>query len=307
MDHDDALRFIPDLAAGRLDAARAADIEHHAAACPACGEALELHRRIAAEVSTHRGALFEDHIAPTLLVEFALDPAAVSSADRARVAAHVGACPTCRREAASVRKAEADATSAWRSAVAWLGGGAWPAPIPALVPALMVLLLAYPAYLGVVRLPQVARECDLAREQLSALGGSGAGWLGGPVLALNLPAPARGDEEDPPALPVIRILAGQRFQPVRIEYDPSTAPAAAPLIVTLRAKDDERARWRIESTAAALWDASDEAINLLLPAERLGPGEFVLEIHEAESASAVYASGFRVVDASLPPEGGPIR
>lgn len=300
MDHDEASLFLPDLAGGRLERGRADAVESHTRECAACRDALELHRRIAAEVSSHRGALFEDHVAPTLLVEFALDPAALPNSERARVAAHVGACPTCRREAAAVRKAEADATSPWRALAGVLRGGALPAPIPALVPAMMVILLAYPAYLGVVRLPQVVRECDLAHERLAQLGGTGAGssgaWAGGPVSALNLAPPARGDDEPPAEPPSIRVHPGQRFQPVRVEFDLSRSPGDDRLIVALRAAGEENARWQIESSAAALWDAADEAINLLIPAERLAPGEFVLEIRQTKTASPIYSAGFRIME-----------
>jgi len=300
LDHDEASLLLPDLAGGRLERGRADEVERHTRECAACRDALELHRRIAAEVSAHRGALFEDHVAPALLVEFALDPAAVPNSERARVAAHVGACPTCRREAAAVRKAEADATSPWRALAGVLRGGAPPAPIPALVPAMMVILLAYPAYLGVIRLPQVVRECDLAHEKLAQLGGSGAGssgsWAGGPVSALNLAPPARGDDAPPVEPPSIRVQPGQRYQPVRIEYDLSLSPGDRRLVVALRAAGEPNARWLIESSAGALWDASDEAINLLVPADRFAPGDFVLEIREAEAASPIYSAGFRIVE-----------
>ncbi len=300
MDHEQASLLIPDLVAGRLAGEQAAAVERHLGECAGCRDTAALHRSFRGEIESFGEHLFSDHPPADLLVAFALASARVGGGDSAPIGAHVRACPTCQVEVASIRGAESRADAWWQGLAEALRQRELPGPIPALVPALLVLLFVYPAYLGVVRLPQVRLEREKALEEIEALRDNppGAGsWTGGPVSSLTLPSDPRGggDTLSTP-IPAVRLRAGQTFQPVRIAVEPFLWPADRIVVVTLRAAAAPAGLWSLRARVADLWDAADEAINLLVPVTKLKPGDYVVEIGEPEATAPGYSARFRIVE-----------
>ena len=288
VEHEQAAQVLPDYAEGALDPADADALERHVASCVECNENLSLLRRIGMEIAESGAAVFDDHPEGTRLVDYALVSPQLAEADLARIDAHVKSCPTCSREVASVRAAESWSRSWWRGIEDLLRGVIAPAPVPALASAFAALLLVYPAYLGVVRLPVVARERAEAIEALA----SREAWEGGPIATLFLAASTRGEPDS--HMPVLRLRPHQAFLPIQIDFDMSAWPAEQVAVVTLRELNSPRQLWRHSGSAAEMWDPSDEAINLLLPADSLGAGTYAMEIAREGASTAEYSARFAV-------------
>ncbi len=123
------------------------------------------------------------HPASDQIVALAMDPEAAALDVNRRVAEHVTGCATCSAELQEVRRAEHDRLShkrarpgpaalisALRSVLQNLTYGPFPARV-ALVTSLGLVLLAYPAFLGLRQLPRVKgqmEDLELRTKQLEA-------------------------------------------------------------------------------------------------------------------------------------------
>jgi len=116
------------------------------------------------------------HTDPTVLHDFVFDPTLLEREVRSTVERHLRECVVCRKEheqLVALRK-ELDAQEhvpgvagfrgALRSAATWLGGR--PTWAPALSAALMLLLLALPAYRGIYELPSARTRADELEREL---------------------------------------------------------------------------------------------------------------------------------------------
>ena len=289
MDHAEAQRWISDWSRGRLDAARARAIEAHVRDCPECAAAAEAAvgldaegRRLAAEPAAHP--------ASETLARYVETPGELGTAALARVGAHVRACASCREDVALMREAAAPAW--WRAIRSWLAVPG--APVRALQPALALsaLLLAYPAWVGLVEHPREranaerrlheseARARDVARAAPPA-----AAPRGGGVAALVLRGATRGGDE----LPVLRLRAGQALQPVLVD----AAPPGPRLAIALVREPGTRV-WAIEGQSEDFWDPVNELLGMQVPADLLTPGDYRLELGVAAGGTPKVTARFRV-------------
>jgi hypothetical protein len=169
-----------------------------------------------------------------------------------------------------------------------------------------VVLLAWPAWLGLVEYPRARRAADRARaaaERVAAtpgaLGGAtpGAGaptpgaaaspWSGGGAGVLILSGPTRGAGE---ALPEARLHPGQ---PGLTIVTDRRLDGTGPVRVTLRdAKGN--AIWQTLAAAGDLWDARARVTSLMIPSAALAPGEYALSIGTEPGAPA-FEARFRIV------------
>jgi hypothetical protein len=277
VDHERAVSHVAELAAGRLEPALAAEVRAHVAACETCRGVLRAAEAVHLEVREHGAALFGDHPAPEAIARFALEPGALGVAERAGLAAHVRACPRCAGEASQARAA---AATAWmRAPRAWWVGARGPAPW--LAPALgaLALVLAWPAWQGLVEMPRLearlAREAQARREaERARVPQVAPAPPGGAARSLVLSEASRSGGA--PAASVA-LAPGQGMVPVLMDLDLSGEPPGRAVRASVRRVGGTEV-WALESTAGEVWDARARVIGLLVPASALAPGEHELRL-----------------------------
>jgi len=295
MDHAEAQRLISDWARGRLDAARAREVEAHARGCADCTSAAEAAAGLEAE-SRRLAAEAAPHPAPEALARYVEAPEESSTLELARIAAHVRACGRCREDLEIARASAAPAW--WRAVRAWLAAPA--GPLRALQPALALaaLLLVYPAWIGLVESPREiaaanrrAREAD-ARARAGAVAAPAP--RGGGIAVLVLRGATRGSDD----LPELRPRPGQVLQPVLVDANmPGTTVA-----VTLVREPGTRV-WQAEGPREQFWDPANALFGMLVPAAALAPGEYRLELAPAAGAAPQVTARFRVPAPVADPSG----
>ncbi len=293
MDHDEASQHITEWVAGRLAEVDATAVAAHVAGCAACRAVAEAVRGVRAAVAEHGEHLFSAHPVPEALARFALAPGALALAELGALRGHLAACPTCARELALVRAANAPAPL--RALRAWAPArGAGAALLrPAL--AVLVALLAVPAWLGIVVLPRErarSREATHAAVHAPAPAPRAAApaWPGGAVDLLVLSAPTRAAAG---AAPLVRLRPGQPAVPLLVDL---ARPRADSL--TLRVIDAAGVTtWSLTAARDELWDARHGGLSALLPAAALDQGAYRLEIAPARGGAPLLIAPFRVVAA----------
>jgi hypothetical protein len=162
----------------------------------------------------------------------------------------------------------------------------------ALAAALLVAILGYPAYLGIVELPRARRQAE-AVAAAHAQTQSEAASLREALEKERAAAPAPGKGEVVLALYLDSTRGGQGRAPsmelrpgasvVTILLEPVVPRAAAegePLRFEIE-DSDRHVVWSSETTAGALRDrqaAADRLITLLVPATALPPGGYTLSL-----------------------------
>lgn len=312
MNHETVVPLLSDFVSGRLDAAVAAEVQAHLAACSECGEVASTLDVVRREAAAHGAPLFDEHPSSGALAEYAFADDRLDTRELARIGEHARSCPTCRHEVEVTRRTHADSAAWWRAAIRGLFAPRAPAPWGGLGPALaaITLVLAYPAYLGLVQVPalrdaqrRTLAEISTLRERETQLRATLesvesrlqdlASWGGG-VSLLFLPASQRGGGAE---IPEIRLHPGQPFQPILIDYDlgdPDEWPPSAAIAFVVRRLPKGTEVWRHETTVEAAWDPASEGVSLLAPAGALVSGEYRLEFRRAGAAEPDYLARFRV-------------
>lgn len=303
--HNEARLVLTEYAHGRLDSQGAHALEGHVAACVECRGALAALRALERELAEHGEAALSEHPVPEKLVRFAVNSSRIAVPELARLAAHVRACPTCEREVELTRGADAWRAPWWRSfARAWQEAQAGPWGMLAPAMAVIALVLAWPAWLGVRELPNVRRAQETATHDAAQLqrevvslrevvqaNDAAASWSGG-ARALAFPALRRGVPPEPPEL---RVVPGQPHVPVYVAFDPRDAGDPAALAIVILRAGTPGEVFQLEGAAADLWDPAVQGLSLLLPARVLEPGDFRLEVRVPGEERPRYASPFRVL------------
>lgn len=277
MSHEEAATLLTDYAADRLSYERAESVKTHLASCDDCSEVLATVRGLRVEIREHGAALIEPHPDADVLARYASTPDALAIGELERVGSHVRACATCRHEVDVAHRA-ASRSAAWWYRLGELLSPRTPAPAwaPAVLTAL-VLLLAYPAYLGI----------KSGTEDRSASG------PGGGARVLLLEVSTRGVAGE---IPAFTLPPEQATVPVIIAVD---LPGGGEMsrAITVRLVRDESSIWSREMRASEIWDDRLQAVTLLIPRDRLSRGEQRLEV--IEPGGATYRLPFRV-EASPP-------
>ena len=299
MTHDQVLSLVSDWVRGRLDRERAREVESHARTCRDCQQAADAARRLAGETARLDETALA-HPPADVLARYVSEPDSESVATLARVGAHLRGCETCREDVALMRAAGRPGW--WRALrAAWGAPGAGARALhPAL--ALAAVLLAYPAWRGLVEWPREraaaerrvrAAEDELARARGAARGIAARpspGARGGGVAALVLQGAAR----DAGPTPTLRLRRGQPFQPILLDV----TPPPGPLAVTLARGD--AVVWSSTGSREEYWDDVNRLVGLLVPADALAPGEHRLELRQADARTLVFAATFLVVAGATP-------
>jgi hypothetical protein len=221
VDCDDILELVR---SGEKDVERRPEFIEHLQACARCREeAMALLAAARAIRAAPEGAL-AGHPSSDQIVTLALDPDAAALDINRPLAVHVAGCATCKAELDEVRRAEQSrlsqahprpglgALSSFLRVVSNLTHAHVPAAI-ALVTGLGLVLLVYPAYLGLRHLPLVkgqlgdldrrARQLETEVRELSASlaqanrAVSRPTHWSGPLRLLSLTSPLRGQTPEP--------------------------------------------------------------------------------------------------------------
>jgi hypothetical protein len=272
MDHSTAETLLESWLAGSLPPERAAEVEAHVRSCAECAVHADLVRALRREIATHGAALFTPHPASDQLALLTLEPGALSLEETARLGAHLRACPACAAERdlirASARPAPLRALAAFFAEPG--AHGRWLRP--ALAVALVLLL--WPAWLGVVEYPRAKRAAEQARaaaERAAAVPAPAAEWNGGGAGVLILSGPMRGGAA---SLPESRLRPGQPGLSVVLDHRLETEGS---LRIVLRDAGG-REVWSADATARELWDEHSGLTSLMVPARVLPPGAYALAI-----------------------------
>jgi hypothetical protein len=219
-------------------------------------------------------------------------PDAESIATLAQTGAHVRGCRSCREDVELMREA---AAPSWRRFLrARFGDRVW--GVRALQPAFAILaiLLAYPAWLGLVQYPRERAASEQRQQEMEtrlqteAQARSATATLlrGGGISALVLRGATRGED----AVPVLRLRSGQPLQPVLLD---AALPPGRVRVSLIRGPEGEV--WSAEGEREEFWDEANGLVGLLIPADALTPGEFRLELRSAADATPFFTGRFRVV------------
>jgi anti-sigma factor ChrR (cupin superfamily) len=301
LEHREAAPLLIDHVRGRLDGEPARTVAAHVAACEECRALAETIRRVDGEITTHGAALFERHPTADDLARWALGSAsALPTEILARIGAHVNACPTCGREAALARRAAAPSFLASLAARArgWTAEGAAGWLRPAL--AAVAILLAWPAWQGLVEVPALRREVTQMRSQLDAAREREAtpperptpAFAGGAARILVLGGPTRSAADGPTVTPA----PGQTALPivVDLESSPELLSSDGDLDVRIVPTPRGEPAFAMLAPAASLRDPATRTLTLLVPLSRLGPGTWRLEIRRGALGVPLYTAPFRV-------------
>lgn len=304
MDHETASELLDQYRAGELDPERRAALDAHLAVCDECRGTLSADHALAA--ATSRAV----HPSSAEIVAFATSSEQLDENERSILEDHLGGCDLCRAEVSTIRQVEASLS---RQAG---GGGASPAVRRGrgrarpgrllLIAAVLVLALAYPAYLGMFRLPAVVRQIGELRQENAGLeqavsdlevrigrADDAARWRGSTPLQILL-----GAQRDQASAPAIRqtlpiTLLGIDTGPLvgveegdKLLVEISATEAGQVIKLALAGADAKR-----QLAAAGV-------ITLIVPAEDLPPGQYRLRVVLANRPDEpeIYATRFQVAE-----------
>lgn len=303
MKHEEAVLLLPDLSMKGLDERVRSDLLAHREGCAECQDVSGLYDLFVSAVQENAAGASLAHPSSEEIVAYALQAETLLSEWRRQLASHLLVCPSCSEEVTLAR----DAERASRPRVLHFPFGrvlelspAWhPGLAAGMAAGLVLAVLAYPAYLGLNRVPELTREAgELQKARVSAEAkartltsrlaeaqerlGRVQNWVG-PVQWLFLTGPRRGERP----IPQLRLASGQPFVLVAVQ---ASVPAGAAGLSVFRAEIrnvDGRVAWRSELTAAQMRESLDLAsvIALPVPASALAPGPYKLTIASAEASS----------------------
>jgi len=281
MNHRDVVPLLSDLLSNQVAEPQATEAWGHVASCAECRQAVTAMHEVRAALARRGAEVFDAHPTSREIVEFALDDPGLTPEVRARVEGHLAECPACSEEVLITRRAEA-ATKSGKGPVSLPGGAiAWLAPALAAV----VVALAFPAYVGLIRHPEAVRTQEATRRNLDQLKSEQSLLIrelsarrladpGGPVRLLVLPATTRGEER----VPTVRLSPGQAWQPVIIQHRPFAGPVTGVARAELVRELDGAVVWRTELRVAEAWDEEFGSLTLLVPAFNLDAGAYQLTL-----------------------------
>lgn len=274
IDHERAVESLPELFAGRLGANARVELEEHLAECEECRDIAAAMRMIGAALCENDDDL--EHPTADEIVALALGKRGLTASVRQRVEKHVETCSQCAAEIRRVRSVESSVPPMHALPRA---DGLDPRPkrrsrtrLAFAAAALLIAALAYPAFLGVVRLPAIEerarrleeRGADLARRMQN-----------GHVVQLQiLRSPLR---EGSPTRSV-RVNPREPYALLAIDaaVPESASPDARVRLQLLESEDDAVITAGISISEARSQLRSSGVLTWLLPSRDLRPGRYRL-------------------------------
>ena len=306
MNHEEARTILSDLLAGQLEESEAASAWEHVAACLECRQVLPVVFQVRSAVATRGAAVFSAHPPAEDIVLFATADPELSTPAMARIGSHVRSCPDCQSAVELTRRADAATGSTRKPA---RGVARIPRSVLMFAPALaiVVALLAYPAYRGIVVFPELQRAHETTARDLEKLQSDARELRGelarrvnepktqswaGPMRLLFLPATTRGT----PSEPAVEHASGRLYQPIVVQHRPFAGDRPEGTIEVSVLRDNDEKVWSEQRPVSDWWDSAHASLVLLVPAAVLEPGRYRLEIRRDGEPS--YASAFIVTPPS---------
>lgn len=315
MDHKTTMTLLGDAVSDRLSEADAQAVEAHVATCDECESVFATMQGVSHEVAAQGRALFTPHPTPDDLVSFAMGSPQLGPDRRTGVDAHVRACPSCTAEMALARDTDRHAHRAWWQSVVDVvttrPSRAWAALGPAC--AALAILLAFPAYQGVMQVPALHGRVESARQQIATLENTTAGLrerlriaqqstirppatpTGGAARLLYLTGMHRGA-----GTPPVQYAPQQAFIPLALACDAQAAASRPSTAVQVRIvrQDTGTVAWTYAGRLGEVWDPSTQVVSLLVPAAALGTGEFRAEVRFGREREPGFTSSFTLTGAA---------
>jgi len=299
--HDEAAPLLPELLRGGLHDDVRADLAAHFAGCDECRSLAVAYDAIAAALRHDTGGASWAHPASRDIVAFAMDRDSLEPPDAGRVEAHVRECGPCSGEVEATRRAH-EATGPVKAVPPALilgAGRQGPNSRAALAAAAVLLVLSYPAYLGLYRLPATRQEAAALRAERDSVERQLAGaasarereiadlsrateWSGAVDLHV-LEGAARGGG----GVETITVATRQPFVLLAVVPPlPSAAPAAEVYRFAIDGPDD-KAAWSQNLSAAQIREQvrSSGVVTFALPADRLPPARYRMRIARVSAAA----------------------
>ena len=312
MKHEDAVLLLDGLVVGDVDPEVVGALTSHIASCETCRE-LTGTLEILSPTGAPAGAAV--HPESDEIVAYASGPSGLGVDALTCIAAHLKGCETCRSEVDTVRRADAaalrgDPILAGRTLLGAAGARrSWNAAV--LAAAAVVLILGYPAYLGLRRYSETvraarsgeAREREVGEENRrlrDRIADVEAGRAKktepasafGPVVLNFLKSPLRGTS---PAIPSFKVAG--RSLPIALDLDPRTI-ARGPERYRFEVVSGSEVRWSIELAGTEVRDYLDSpqgAVILAIPADALGSGAYLFRVVSAGGAGRpIFSAPFKV-------------
>lgn len=282
--------LLSDLLADRVEEPEASAAWAHVAECGICRSVLTTVHEVRAAVASEKERLFSRHPSPAEIVRYSTGDLASDTASTVQMEHHLRECDTCRTEVDLVKNADqATRLDARKPRLEWRLFTEWWPQMPRLVPAMagIMLLLAYPAYRGMVAYPSLERAYQDSQGEAARLESEGvqlrreladrpaaAAWTGG-VRLLVLGPTTRAVE----APPIVVLAAGQPYLPMVIEHRPfDVGERETPVEIVIRRTADGVDAWRLERSAQELWDPTLNAMVVLVPASVLESGTYRVQM-----------------------------
>jgi len=246
MEHRDAEELLVDSAQGLLDAARAAEVDAHAATCEDCSSWLETYRVLARESAALARPL---HPQSELLARLVATPEGLTAAERTALDAHMDVCVVCRNDVALARESLNEARQSPGRRRSFV------------LPAALAASIAAVATAGVL-----FGQLRALKVELDQVGS----WSGvvDPVLLQDTMRSA-GET-------VIRVRPAQPFALLVVRVDPpDSAGPAEPVLFELR-DDPGRLAWSATTTVDEVrrGTSNDGAMFLQVPVSGLAAGRY---------------------------------
>jgi anti-sigma factor RsiW len=164
MEHESAVDLLVEYVAGTLDPEARVEVEAHVRECEECRDLVAAYRAAREAMEAD-----DDHPTSEEIVTFVCREDELRAEDRTAIESHLHSCEVCREQVAAVRASEGEVTSLGEEPATTPVPGRWVWRTPgwgaALAAGILMALLLYPAYLGIFRLPEAARQVDDARQR----------------------------------------------------------------------------------------------------------------------------------------------
>jgi hypothetical protein len=287
MNHEVAAPMIGDLLHGRLRGETKTEVLSHVTSCGECKSLSETYGLLS-EALLDNGL---EHPSAEAIVQYAFTEDQLDPDERDRIATHLLGCELCASELEVTSQAEAEILAELSTVKAQ------DAPridrrtrlAPAIAAAVVAIVMAYPAYLGLFEVPRIDNR--LASLEAERIGRVAANWTG-PVDLNILQSPLRNTGNDPVA---IHLAAQQPY--VVLTVDPGLLEEYVGTgVVYLDIRDtSRRSIWSWEFTEQQVVGAVNGVVAVLVPADELPAGDLTMSVSRgADRAELVFDAPFRV-------------
>lgn len=289
MNHEAAAPLIGELLHGRLSSGIKSEVLDHVTSCDECRSMSETYAVLSEAWSDET----LEHPSSELIVGYALGEEALDEEVRDRIATHVLACELCAGEIELTSEAEAELTRDSRPSRErptetldrrWFIA-------PAIAAAVVLAVLAYPAYLGLFEVPRINDRLAVLEAERTYR--AAPAWSGAVEMAV-LQSPVRGAGDQ---VQSIELAATQPYVPLAVVPGTLDEYAGTETVYFDIRDSDGRLTWSWKLGENELRHRVQRggAVALLVPSEQLPTGQWTLAVSRGPNrAEHVFEAPFGV-------------